>query len=307
MSRPEQSVRPTADVVERIDRMPLLPSSIARMLELDPSSDGFFDEVVALGRQDPMFALRLVRLANSSLSAPARPVTELPQAVVRLGSKQCANLAVALALSRVFVPRESVQRALWLHSVEVATVARAIAAMTPAAPFTAEQAYLAGLLHDVGRFPMLECAPADLVRVEEVNWSSPEEMRRSEVAVLGYDHLHLGALVCRRWSLPSPLADSITLHHATDLPRGCAGPVAALVRTVQLADRTSMLLELHPEVLDAGVDELAALVERYCTVPAAGPALPAPAALARRLGEIRREAAAVCSGILELQEHRRSA
>src|SRR5487761_2129065 len=137
-------------------QLPLLPSIVLRVLQLDSSSDRSFEDLLRLAEEDPTFAVRLIRLANAPTSAPAKPIVTIRQAVVRLGARECAGLVTALAISRVFVPTTTVHRQLWLHALQTAVAARTIASLMPKANIAPDQAYLAGLLHDIGRFVMAD-------------------------------------------------------------------------------------------------------------------------------------------------------
>jgi putative nucleotidyltransferase with HDIG domain len=246
-------------IAERVDTLPLLPSVLLRVLHLDPESDGYFDELLKLASQEPNLAVRLLRYANSAASAPAKPIHSLQQAAMRLGTAECAHIVTALAVARVFVPRTKEQRMLWRHSVQVAYVARMIACRDTRAREAHEQAYVGGLLHDIGRFAMFEAATEDLQKVNESDWATPDELLASETALLGYDHAQLGALVCERWNLPSLLTEVVRLHHVAVLPPHAAGgALGEDLRVVRLADTIAVYVDLHPDLLDKAPTEIVA-------------------------------------------------
>lgn len=216
-----------ARLEKHVDALPVLPTVVARLLTLDPASDRHFDEVHRLVAADPGFSLRVVAAANSASSAPPRPIVTLPAAIARLGSVNAANVVVAASITRVFIPHNAGERGLWRHALQVGTLARGLAAVLREPGLDPEQAYLSGLLHDVGRFVMLQEAPEGLHAVADAEWTRPEELLASERAAFGLTHAELGAMACTRWGLPPPVIQMVREHH--QLPTAATPRVTSLV------------------------------------------------------------------------------
>ncbi|HXN10858.1 MAG TPA: HDOD domain-containing protein [Steroidobacteraceae bacterium] len=230
----------TEELERHLERLPLLPAVVSEVLSLDPDADDYFDRLVLLAEHDPPFAVRVLGCANSAFSAPTIPIVTLHQAVMRLGSQQCARLVLALAVVKVFVPNSIAQRFLWIHSLQTALFARMFCREFPVLRPSADRAYVCGLLHDIGRFVQLEEAPGDPRRVDGLHWASPAELVAIERGTLGHDHAMLGWHACRKWSLPASIGEVVRRHHEA-LPE--QGPEAPdLVRIVQWADTLSMSL-----------------------------------------------------------------
>jgi len=287
------------DLAAHAEQLPLLPAVVMRVLALDPRNDRYFDDLVALAEEDPTFTVRLLRVANAPMSAPTKPIVTVRQAVVRIGARECAGLVTSVAVSRVFIPRTSAQRNLWVHALQVAVAARTIAALSLAGRVHPGQAYLAGLLHDIGRFVMFESAAEDLSRVDETHWVTPEELLHSERVLLGYDHVKLGLLVCRRWSLPEGVAEVVAHHHDYGLA-GFEPQVASaeLIRAVQMADFLSVRMMSVPDLADRDPEDVAQDLDRTC-VRREWPQPPvSPSVLAQRVAAIRDEALALADSLL---------
>jgi putative nucleotidyltransferase with HDIG domain len=289
------------NLAAQAEQLPLLPTVVIRVLQLDPGSDRYFEGLLAIAEEDPTFAVRLIRLANSPANAPVKPIVTIRQAVVRLGARECAGLVTALAVSRVFVPTTVAQRNLWLHALQTAVAARVIANLLVERRVPPEQAYLAGLLHDIGRFVMFETAADDLGRVDDTHWHSPQQMLDAEHSLLGYDHVQLGALVCRRWSIPPLIAGVVSLHHDYGAPRAHqATTLGALVATVQLADLLSARLIDAPELADLDPLQMTAELSTHC-VRTEWPNPPVSSSvLAQCVAAIRDEAAEIAERLLDL-------
>ena len=97
-------------------------------------------KVFELSQEDPTFALRVIKLSNSAVSAPVNPITNLRDAIVRLGVKSVASLVTSMSTIRIFVPITQGEKNLWVHSIQVAACARAIARAATALKVNPEQA-----------------------------------------------------------------------------------------------------------------------------------------------------------------------
>jgi len=229
------------------DALPVLPSTAMRMLRLDRSSEHYVDRVLQLLELDPPMAAKVLSASNSAASGPVCPVTTLRAALSRLGTRRVGSLVIMLGVAEVFLPGTDAQCRMWRHSIEVALGARFLVARTPQAKLDPEEAFLAGLLHDIGRFVMFSRSPDELARIEERGWNSAGTLLASEREISGTDHAAVGALACRHWGLPGETVEMIARHHeprkrlgSTATPRVCEA-----VTAVQIADILSLLLTFN--------------------------------------------------------------
>jgi HD-like signal output (HDOD) protein len=257
------------EIALQVDTLPLLPSVLVRVLSLDPESDAYFDQLVELASREPNLAVRLLRYANSAMSAPGRPIHTLQQAAMRIGTQECTHLVTALAVARVFVPSTPAQRDLWRHSLLVAHCSRLVARWACNRREARELSYIAGLLHDIGRFAMFNVASADLLKVSEADWASPAELLATEEQLLGYDHAQLGGLVCERWQMPELLTQVVRLHHRNPLP-DVEGAVMEQLRIVRLADAVAVQLAVQPELAEHPAEQLAGTLAEACATTELG-------------------------------------
>ena len=231
-----------------VDELPVLPGVVVRLMGLSPQSDQFFEEVLNIASEDPGLALRVIRSANSPMSAPRSPVETLEGAIVRLGAHHVADLVTTVAVARVFVPRSTGETELWLHAVEVATACRAIVEHLHVDGVTSEHAYLAGLLHDVGRLILFDQAPEFIRAVDDLAWTTPQELIDAERQVCGIDHAELGGRVCAHWDVPEHILTIVRAHH--EVPTAMPDSVRPLLRTLRVADWLSIWHRSHGETTD---------------------------------------------------------
>ena len=262
--------------VIRIDKaiaeLPLLPSAVCNLMALSTNDNKYFEKVYQYAEQDPTFALRIIKLANSAASAPREDLTSIKQAVIRIGSKQIKNLATAFAVTKIFVPSNKSERNLWLHAIQLAVASQTIAGLAVEHPVDPEKAYLCGLLHDIGRFVLFSLVPDGPLKIDEKDWKTPDELIEAEQEAVGTDHAKLGAYAAKKWTLPSELANVISNHHnyVYSLIPSVDKNEAALIRIVQMADFFSVLLMVNPDILFLPAKQQEALIEKHCCHPAWG-------------------------------------
>lgn len=226
----------------KIDELPLLPQVLVRILQLDLESDNYFEEFGKLTKQDPAFAVKLLVLANSASSAPAVPVVSIRDALARMGAHAIRSLVASLAVQRVFLPTKPNEVRLWQHSVYAAFTAAQIAEIIPALGVDPAEAYLVGLLHDIGRFVMFEHASPDLLKVDESHWETPEQLIEADVEVYNFTHSELGFLACKHWQLPNSICEVVRRHHTPFDEEIIPGTIDALLFCVQVADHLCLSL-----------------------------------------------------------------
>lgn len=234
------------EIEERIRQLPVLPSMVMHLMQLDPADEHYFEEVQRLLRADPGFAVRVLNFANSAAVAPASPIDSLEQALYLIGCQRAVRLILARSAIQIFLPRLPWQRELWCHAFDVALLTEALAPWLVGPAINAAQAYLAGLLHDVGRFVLYLQAPDELRRVDETGWGSPQALVETELRLCGFTHSELGYLALRKWGVATPLADVVRYHHhPPPLPAGLAPASTALIGLLHDADWISIRLALR--------------------------------------------------------------
>jgi len=163
---------------------------------------------------DQALTAKLLRLSNSAYYGYARRISNVREAVILLGMRTVRSVAISSAIIEAFrVPEiEGFDQDLfWAHSVCVGLVAEVIAREARTA--RPEDAFTAGVLHDVGKLAMMLTEPRlferviDLVRNEQMNY------HEAELAVFEVGHEQVGARLAERWKFPEPLVASIREHH----------------------------------------------------------------------------------------------
>lgn len=201
--------------IGRLGQLATLPSVTLRIMRLadDPAATGnALDQLLAT---DPSLGASVLRVVNSAFYGLPGTVSTTDAAIVRLGFSAIRNIAIAASLTRMFrggrINDHFDARDLWRHSVAVAEGAGLLARATRKAG--AEEALLAGLLHDIGIVVAMQACRSELEVLLDALADQPDEpFTALEREFLGTTHGHLGAALSRSWGFPVSLS-IVTGHH----------------------------------------------------------------------------------------------
>lgn len=263
---------------EYIDRFPVASTTIHSILAVQQNAAKAAEEIERLAATDPMLAVKMLYLANHTFLG-------MPDAGVTIGSIMAhvgSNAIVAsLRDSRETTPVAPTRleaRDLWNHSANVAAVAAHLGRQAPGLGVKPAEAFLAGLVHDLGRFIMMVADPKAFEAIERAEWRGGDDLVREEVAVTGFNHAVLGWLANRAWNFPDSLAAVCRYHHQwASFDHSClTRRTAALVRLVGLADEIVFIYERDfnsardiPEALAEGQSLLRSIYGTTLTLGAA--------------------------------------
>jgi len=250
--------------------MPAMPQVLLRFFNAAGSDSASADALAELVLQDPALSARILTAANSAAFRRGAELRSIKQSLMVLGTRMVRTIASCLLVQSAFqrVPGSQARElaGFWHHSLLLAELARGIATELGSRGDDAEEAYLAGLLHDVGQLLLLgglgDAYGAILARSE-----GEDGLSELEHAVLDTDHGAVGAWLVDQWELPSLMADAILFHHlAVDKVAGldhlgrilwcahfvCVAPQASRRIDLQIVER---LIGIDVARLDALRDE----------------------------------------------------
>ncbi|MCA1248114.1 HDOD domain-containing protein [Massilia sp. MS-15] len=223
-----------------IARLPAMPQILVRLIEHLQADDLGMPELAALISKDAGMTGKLLAVANSSAYQRHHRNVNLEQSLVALGTDMIKTLVISDSVFQTFnnFPHSGSTdlRAFWKNSLSAAVMAKEIARAVDYPHL--EEAYLAGLLHNVGRLALLATAPKEYA----YNFTArdDEDLCAVEQRTLQITHAEAGAWLIERWQLDSFLADAVLYHHEPSERLESAHP---LIRIVRLAH----VLSCHPQ------------------------------------------------------------
>jgi HD-like signal output (HDOD) protein/signal transduction histidine kinase len=214
-------------------RAPSPPQVLLRLLQMVDDDGTTMTELARLVEQDPGLCTRVLTSANSPAIRRGNRFRSIESCLIALGTRLVRSIATCLSVQSLFDARAATQTvdlsAFWTHSLLVAEISRSLAAAT--GYHRPDEAYLAGLLHDVGELILLSALGDPYLQVLSA-CNSEAELSDMEVAQFGVHHGQIGTWLADQWHLDSPFADGILFHH---LPNEDIVTAAQLPQIVWLA------------------------------------------------------------------------
>ncbi len=229
--------------LEKIERLPTLPQISQRILNAleEEVSAQKLEEIIS---EDQSLAARLLKLANSPIYRGAQPVTNLRQAVVRLGTGEVRNVVLTAALKYMLKPTATYKKfditRLWIHALAVARAVYLLA--SEEGHPDPNTVYTAGLLHDIGRLAIAVFFPEEFLHILALCEAKGISFHEAEKE-LGIDHAAIGAEVAAKWRFSEVLIEAIRWHHTPKNEQGL-NQTAFLVFK---ADIVARIVGLSPE------------------------------------------------------------
>ncbi len=203
-----------ADVLRTIHKLPALPVVVTQLVASLGREDVHIDELARNMALDASLTARNLQLANSPFYGMARQVAGVREAIAILGFRTVRSLVTTVGLIGTF-PASVHQRVsvnvFWHHALAVAICVRQLAVRLSLNP---EQAYTAGLLHDIGRLVLATQFPEPFEAALVYRAEHGCSLREAEEAVLGLDHAAVGHALKQHWKFPEELQQTVALHHA---------------------------------------------------------------------------------------------
>lgn len=246
-----ERIRAAVGSCQKLPGLPTLCAELGRVLESEQANARAVAEVIS---RDPGMSAKLLQLVNSSFFGIGRRVSSVEMAVTLLGTVRIHALVLQDQIFRLFVPRGPIRHfsveALGDHSFRVAELARLLSRAEGQREDRPDQAFTAGLLHDVGVL-LLACNHDEFGKVMHAMVDRQLRLEDAEHEVLDVTHAEVGAYLLRLWGLPERIAEAVALHHDPDrLPYDglCA------LTVVHAAD--ALLGELDPQSAAVSVGSL---------------------------------------------------
>ncbi|MCX7050161.1 MAG: HDOD domain-containing protein [Candidatus Sumerlaeota bacterium] len=218
-----------------VDDIPPMPQSATHAMRLlgDPSSDAIMIAKVIM--EDQAMTARLLQVANSPFYGRSKSVNTVRDAIVVIGYPGVKGLIISSSTRGIVKNPGLLETLLWEHSLGAAFAAREIARETGLV--NPDEAFTAGLIHDIGRIVMSSIDRDRYVRVMKECYNEiggPDFSLTIENEIFGYAHTDLGAMIAQKWRLSDDLRIALQFHHIADtsLPEGAPAEYGAPMATL---------------------------------------------------------------------------
>ncbi len=204
-------------LVALVDTFPTLPTVYLQIVDTLRSPDASAADVAQAISGDVAIVAKLLQIANSAYYGFDEKVTDIKQAVSFIGMRSVKNLVLAMKvfgdIGKSDEQREQISQLLG-HSIGVAISAQRIALLETGDEAAGEEAYTAGLLHDIGRLLLITAAPRQFKNARALARESRITEFEAENQIVGCNHAELGAYLLGRWGMPAAIVDATARHHA---------------------------------------------------------------------------------------------
>jgi len=229
------------DIVINIQELGSLPQSLAAVMKAINNSDTGAKEIAEIISRDVSLTTRLLKMVNSSNYARKGKVSKVSEAVIVMGVNNIKTMILGSSVFGMTPDRELMKivniRKIWRHLLEVAINARSIAEQAEYSE--SEEAFIAGILHDIGIIILLMHYKKDYAEIMTTAREKNLELTAVEEETFGYNHAQVGAELIDSWHLPKKLSYAVRNHHNTE-DTSTHPDESRLCDIVSLADRLAV-------------------------------------------------------------------
>ncbi|MCX7725626.1 MAG: HDOD domain-containing protein [Chitinispirillaceae bacterium] len=207
------------DRIEHFSNLPTLPQLATKLIKTINNPHTSAVDVASIVEQDVSLSAKVLRLANSAFYGIPKSVTSINSAVVILGFKVISTLVLSLTVFDMFPEDKRIKalfdrKAFWLHSLSCGIIAKLLTSrINKCILFDPEEAFCAGLLHDIGKIVMEQYIHREFHRALEYASLRKTPLIEAENKILGYNHGDVANWLTARWGLPSEIRFSLIFHH----------------------------------------------------------------------------------------------
>ena len=199
--------------------IPIMPRAAQQAFQLSANPNAEAADYISIVEHDEGLSSRVLKIANSVFYDRGGGSKTIADAITVIGLTELKGLLNATSLSNLFPTRHPLRGQLWAHNVATAVTARFLARQL--LPSLTDQAFLGGLMHDIGKLLILQQHTASYEKLIFRGMADGLESINAETLEYPFDHTQVGPLVAERWAFSADLTNIISRHHRPwkDIPR----------------------------------------------------------------------------------------
>lgn len=200
-------------IISSLGELPSAPLILEQALRLTSDLKSNIDDISKAILADQVLTAKVIRLSNSPIFGRSRKIDSLHEAISVLGYDQIKSLIITATTFQIFgsTNQREIAHILWLHSLATALGSRIVAKSK--STLDKEEAYLCGLLHDIGKLAILLISPTITAKVIKISKENGISIFQVENEELGFNHIDVGKALLKKWKFPDHLIDEISGHH----------------------------------------------------------------------------------------------
>ena len=226
-------------VVSGIDHLPSLPDIYIKIQQIINDTKSSINDIATIVEKDLAMSSKLLQLVNSAFFGYYQDIKTPAKAVHILGIETVKSLVLALKVFSQF-EESTISRCffydLWQHSFETAIFSQTIMDRVTCDKKRIEDAFVAGLLHDIGKLILASNMQKRFLEALEIAKNQNIELRRAEFRVFKASHAEVGGYLLGIWGLPGDIVEAVTFHHRV---HQYPGNPFSLAHVVAFADQMS--------------------------------------------------------------------
>lgn len=206
------------EYVGKIDALPTQSHTYLQLTKALGSASASMHEVSSMIGQDPALTSKVLQTVNSAMFGAARRISSVQEAVQLIGFQVLRALVLGIQVFDFFqnAALKLSLNTLWAHSLETAINAKRLASVEDLSDSACDEAFLAGLLHDIGKVALAASSPHEYQKLWTLHWQNSQTLREAEFTAFGATHADVGAYLLKLWGLPDGIIEAVERHHSLD-------------------------------------------------------------------------------------------
>ena len=210
-------MREAQKLFTEVDDLPTIPTIVINVTSLLDNVDSDPAQIADMILSDQVLAARVIKVINSPLCRTTNKIPSVKQALLFIGFKKIREMILTSYFVGGFSQKEQsfdIQR-FWIHSFSVGAISRRIAHLVGYPDL--EKAYLAGILHDIGKVFLGHYCHEEYGRMLAGITNSSVTTHEAECRTFGTTHCEIGLCLAQRWNFPSVYGEVISFHHKVEM------------------------------------------------------------------------------------------
>lgn len=274
----EASLAAAAKLVQTTGDLPAMPQVATLVMEKLASPNAMPKDIHELLTKDQGLAARVLKVANSPYYGASRSISSLKDAVLFMGFDSIKSVVLTAVMKGVFAETGLAEKLLWEHSLGCGAAAKKIAVAVSYS--SSEEAFLAGMMHDLGKAILFQRLPKKMSAIMQDVYNGEADFADLEMQSLGFTHAEAGQLVAAKWRFALNIESAIANHHHPEKSES----VTRLAYIVNLANAMCHKLEIGPtrkpdldlsslnsaETLGLDADEISSILDELTDAASGG-------------------------------------